>query len=44
VSWEDWYEAFKAQDLALVVDDDLEGDTYADYRFMSRQEAEKDGA
>lgn len=44
VSWEDWYEAFKAQDLALVVDDDLEGDTYADYRFMSRKEAQKDGA
>ncbi|RDE09659.1 hypothetical protein [Pelagibacterium lacus] len=41
VDWESWYAAFQAQDLVLVVDDDLEGDTYADYRFMSRSEAEK---
>ncbi|MEQ8446783.1 MAG: hypothetical protein RIB57_12935 [Pelagibacterium sp.] len=40
VDWDAWFAALKAQDLVLVVDDDLEGDTYADYRFMSRGEAE----
>lgn len=39
VDWETWYAAFSDQGLALVVDDDLEGDTYARYRFMSRSEA-----
>ncbi|WP_338608472.1 hypothetical protein V6617_00805 [Pelagibacterium nitratireducens] len=40
VDWDAWYTALREQDLVLVVDDDLEGDTYADYRFMSRGEAE----
>lgn len=39
VDWDSWYAALTAQDLVLVVDDDLEGDRYADYRFMSRGEA-----
>lgn len=40
VDWPLWYQALRDQDLVLVVDDDLEGDTYPDYRFMSRREAE----
>ncbi len=38
--WDAWYAAMKDQDLVLVVDDDAEGDRYADYRFMSRSEAD----
>lgn len=41
VDWDSWYAALKAQDLVLVVDDDLDGDLYADYRFMSRGEVEE---
>ena len=41
VAWEDWFAALEAQGLVLVVDDDVEGDRYADYRFMSREEAER---
>ncbi|SDG21079.1 hypothetical protein [Pelagibacterium luteolum] len=39
VDWDTWYAALEAQGLVLVVDDDLEGDTHAEYRFMSRDEA-----
>lgn len=39
VDWDAWYTALKVQDLVLVVDDDLEGDLYPNYRFMSRGEA-----
>lgn len=40
VGWDEWYEAFRRQDLVLVVDEDIEG-AHADYRLMSREEAEK---
>lgn len=44
VDWTAWYEALKAQGLVLVVEDDLEGGRRADYRFMSREEAENGSA
>ncbi|WP_417579176.1 hypothetical protein [Pelagibacterium sp.] len=39
VEWDAWYADFKAQDLVVVVDDDLEDDSSANDRFMSRGEA-----
>jgi len=39
VSWDEWFEAFEDQGLALVVNDDLSEGRQIDYRIMSREEA-----
>lgn len=40
VDWDAWLAALKAQDLVLVVDDDLAADRQINFRFMSRGEAD----
>lgn len=40
VAWDDWLRAFREQDLVLVVDEDVSEGARADYRLMSREEAE----
>lgn len=39
VTWDEWFQAFDDQGLALVVDDDLSEGRSVDYRLMSREEA-----